>query len=363
MPLEVNQESEEEPQEESQEPRRSYFADRVIDYAKKRGKQALFRLAKAGLSRATLAALLSNPIGWVIIVVVIVAIILVIIGIVAFVLPSLKGYFGQKAVPEINLNLYSDKVLLQKFLSYAGDARSRAQILVTQGEEFKKELERVKNQIESLPIDQTKKEEAGKKIDSALDLVSQIILLPTAARQKAAQEKIAQIERLLKEVQTITGVGADWDPIACPQILETKGITILRSNDQEGFRTGKIESKRLTGHIVSLDGRICRLLLEFARNNVLPITVSTVVGGHKQFATGGRQSRHWTGHAIDIGNEEIGAKLMPWIISNSSTLQTKDLMPRQVIGPTRFAQWAVDKGKNRPGFTDAEHQNHIHIGF
>jgi hypothetical protein len=135
-------------------------------------------------------------------------------------------------------------------------------------------------------------------------------------------------------------------------------VSFDQTNDRDGMLAGG-EIVRMDGVKITVDNRVCQLINTLVDNG-FHIRVSSIVGHHSQYSSSGNESRHWTGHALDIGNEELCSTLEPWIVQN---LSGNELMPRQVIGPTRCSDWAVNQGQRSPGFYVEGHEDHIHIGF
>ena len=107
-----------------------------------------------------------------------------------------------------------------------------------------------------------------------------------------------------------------------------------------------------------VDPRISQVLLAAAASQPLAITVFQT--GHPYYVAGtDRASNHSFGRAVDIGS--VGGEL----VSPSNELARALVLAigrlPEAIRPTEIGSpWAIDE----PGyFTDADHQDHLHLGF
>jgi hypothetical protein len=127
-------------------------------------------------------------------------------------------------------------------------------------------------------------------------------------------------------------------------VLKDSSIT-LDANGREDFTTGR------------MDPRVGALLLRLAEKHKL--TLSTTTSDHAQFTAGGSTSNHWYGRAFDIAtvDGEIvrpGSGAARQLAAELARLDAS-IRPSEIGSP-----WSIPG----PGyFTDAAHQNHIHIGF
>ena len=89
------------------------------------------------------------------------------------------------------------------------------------------------------------------------------------------------------------------------------------------------------------------------------ITVSCMCSDHSKFTAGGSVSNHFFGRGVDIAaiDGEIvgpGSAIAREVASELSSLDP-NIRPNEIGSP-----WAI----SGPGyFTDAAHQNHLHLGF
>src|SRR3954471_10969601 len=106
-----------------------------------------------------------------------------------------------------------------------------------------------------------------------------------------------------------------------------------------------------------IDPRVVAVLGELARDH--RITVSAMCSDHPKLTTGGSISNHYYGRAVDIatidgqpvGPGNAAAKAIAVALSRLDP----SVRPTEIGSP-----WSL------PGaayFTDAEHQNHLHVGF
>jgi hypothetical protein len=205
---------------------------------------------------------------------------------------------------------------------------------------------------------------------------------PTVAKQNAVKfmADSAALETLMA---TITGnasgtASVDDSPADlsfCAKLLnEPDKVKIAQPNDKEGLKTGKITRKDHV--VVDLDPKVCKFVSTLVDNGIYPLTLTSLVGNHDQavHSAKGNQSRHWTGHAVDIGEPRggvsVAAKVMPWVIANQAKLNEASIMPRQVIGPVKsvsdgknYSGLEINGGKPAPGFYLKDHDNHVHIGY
>ena len=106
-----------------------------------------------------------------------------------------------------------------------------------------------------------------------------------------------------------------------------------------------------------IDPRVVAVLTKLSQEH--KITVSCMCSDHSKFTAGGSISNHFYGRGLDIASidGEIvgpGSPLAREVASELSTLDAK-YRPNEIGSP-----FAI----NGPGyFTDAAHQNHLHVGF
>jgi hypothetical protein len=111
---------------------------------------------------------------------------------------------------------------------------------------------------------------------------------------------------------------------------------------------------------VNIDPRICGITKVLLANVHVPLEVSAVVSTHFSHGAG---SEHWTGKAIDFGNEAVAPQVMAWINQNESSLKSQGLWPDQLFGPeSTTLPYGLMGGNHYHKFV-AGHNNHFHIGF
>src|SRR3954453_22073908 len=106
-----------------------------------------------------------------------------------------------------------------------------------------------------------------------------------------------------------------------------------------------------------IDPRVVAVLSDLARDH--RITVSAMCSDHPKLTTGGSVSNHYYGRAVDIatiGGQPVGpGNAAAKAIAVALSRLDPSVRPTEIGSP-----WAL------PGaayFTDAEHQNHLHIGY
>ena len=127
-------------------------------------------------------------------------------------------------------------------------------------------------------------------------------------------------------------------------VLKNSHIT-LDANGKEDFTKGR------------MDPRIGALLLRLAEKHEL--TLSSTTSDHPEGTAGGSTSNHWFGRALDIATVD-GEIVRP---GSGAARKLAEELGRldDSIRPTEIGSpWAIDV----PGsFSDADHQDHIHIAF
>ena len=140
-----------------------------------------------------------------------------------------------------------------------------------------------------------------------------------------------------------TGTGGPPSPEALA-LLENKNV-VLDSVGIADIKAGRI------------DPRVIGVLTKLSQEH--KITVSCMCSDHSKFTSGGSVSNHHFGRGLDIAaidGETVGpgSTIAREVASELSSLHP-DIRPNEIGSP-----WAI----SGPGyFTDAAHQNHLHIGF
>lgn len=209
-----------------------------------------------------------------------------------------------------------------------------------------------------------------------------------AAANTAATQFMKDRDTLENFALIITGGGTanissgNPDVASCQKLANMPDkLTFDQPNDHSGFSNGKITRK--DGTPIDIDPKLCKFLDSVISSGTLqgayPIKLMSVVGHHSQYVAGhegdpNRESRHWTGHAVDIwepaNKPSVAAKLMPWVVENRGALAAGGIVPSQVIGPRKsdsdggnYTRYAVNHSQSAPGFFVPGHNNHVHVGF
>jgi hypothetical protein len=142
--------------------------------------------------------------------------------------------------------------------------------------------------------------------------------------------------------------GFEWaKPRLGERLLNDKRVTIY-----DGGR-GDIEAGRIDVRVLALVG--------FLADTYGGVSVSCLESGHRLYARPGVVSAHIYGLAVDIaavGDTSILGHQAPGGITEETVrsilLLPSELRPRQVISLL---------GLGGPSFAQADHYNHIHVGF
>jgi hypothetical protein len=161
--------------------------------------------------------------------------------------------------------------------------------------------------------------------------------------------------------------------------LVTKGkISFSHANDRSGVMlSGSV--LRTDGSLVSIDPAIVSFLVWAGRQ--WKLNISSMLGSHDQYVKDShppRESRHWTGHAIDIN--EIGHSVSGIVQSPATTPAVKEFMravgmlspsfiPNQLIcngcgqEDATVQELQLDNGNPKSGHWVDGHIDHVHVGF
>jgi hypothetical protein len=138
----------------------------------------------------------------------------------------------------------------------------------------------------------------------------------------------------------------------CVDVAKDERVTFQPTSDGEDLKRSLMFG-RSNGHM--LDLRICGLLDTFLKNGIHPLDISSLAGQHH--ADG---SLHYSGRAIDFGNETLAPELLRWVAANQKNLQQLELMPKRIITSPELkkkyktARWVSGR---------ADHRTHFHIEF
>jgi len=224
---EENETSEENPQEDEEEEEedtdyarraqewRTRLARKRFGTAQKKGWGQTASNAITTKTQATKAALqgaltaartaivaTATSVGWPALILVAILILVVIIAIVFWAYwAGLGKYTGQTPYRQITPKTITE------LLAYNGDPAAIRKLIVEKGDQLIAEFTDVKSQIDKVPnTEKAKKEEAKKKIDEMIVLITQAKALlggETGQLSTAAQEKIKQIQEKIEEIKKI----------------------------------------------------------------------------------------------------------------------------------------------------------------
>lgn len=136
-----------------------------------------------------------------------------------------------------------------------------------------------------------------------------------------------------------------------------RGLQVTEANDREGLPQGKI--LRSDGTMVNVSPSVCRILVNLTDDGLSP-RATCVVCNHTQFVkNSNRESRHWTGQAVDLGNN---CEIARYLFERRRTYRIGDLITGACPDynmdngqPVPWSYWDID--------TQRGHMNHIHVGF
>lgn len=115
--------------------------------------------------------------------------------------------------------------------------------------------------------------------------------------------------------------------------------------------------KDIDSGIASTD--LIRLMLAIVEKANIIIRPSVIKTGHNDCTNGGGTSNHFSGNAVDIGNEEVAPQLVPWLTTNSAALGINEL----IINPVPAGGSTLSQGKPHTYNTATmnDHKDHIHV--
>lgn len=166
------------------------------------------------------------------------------------------------------------------------------------------------------------------------------------------------------------------------QYIDEGKLSFGASNDLEGLTNGTGQILRMDGTVVDVDTQVLRSYV-YLVDQGFSFYVSCLVCSHNKYSSSGNVSRHWDGHASDIGTingldvinpaaKEVTIKFMQSL--NTLADQGSDLTPDQVLcnGNGRVDPevdgLSMNDGRLWPGFTlqyvnAGDHQDHVHVGY
>lgn len=104
---------------------------------------------------------------------------------------------------------------------------------------------------------------------------------------------------------------------------------------------------------------LVRLMLAIVEKANVVIRPSVIKTGHNDCTNSGRTSNHFSGNAVDIGNEDVAPQLVPWLTANSAALGINELIINPV--PARGATLYQGKPHQYDTPTMNDHRDHIHV--
>lgn len=160
------------------------------------------------------------------------------------------------------------------------------------------------------------------------------------------------------------------------RLVTNNSVTFDHSNDRQGLMlSDQIVRKDKT--LVTVDPAIIAFLA-WAGNNFGPIRVGSLVGTHPQYVDGSnntRESRHWTGHAVDIASisgkrvDDGTAKEAVRAFMTAVGALQESIRPNQQIcngcgrEDTEIQTLQLDAGLPKGGHWVSDHIDHVHIGY
>lgn len=158
------------------------------------------------------------------------------------------------------------------------------------------------------------------------------------------------------------------------RLIDNGQLKFDHENDRSGLRLGRAVL-RSDGTNVEIDPAVIQFIA-WAADNFAPLRVSSLIGSHSRLVAGSnRESRHWTGHALDIGS--ISGKRVddstatPAVQAfmravNALPLQTR---PNQQIcngcgaNDVEVQALQIDNKQPKGGVWVSDHTDHVHIGY
>ena len=106
-----------------------------------------------------------------------------------------------------------------------------------------------------------------------------------------------------------------------------------------------------------VDPRVVSMLTALTQEH--KIGLSVMITGHDQFTSGGSVSNHFVGRGLDVATVD-GEIVRPNSIASRELAETLTELPESIRPTEVGTPWSI----NAPGFfTDAAHQDHLHIAF
>lgn len=177
-----------------------------------------------------------------------------------------------------------------------------------------------------------------------------------------------------------TGVGTITVPVvpaealgALRDLINDGSVTFDHSNDRQGLLMSS-SILRGDGVLVGIDPTLIQFIV-WAGQNFPTIRVSSLIGSHSQNVAGSnRESRHWTGHAADLGSirsERVDSSRSRTAVIAFMTEVGKllGLTPNQMIcngcgiEDSTVQALQLDNHQPKGGHWVSDHTDHVHIGY
>lgn len=167
------------------------------------------------------------------------------------------------------------------------------------------------------------------------------------------------------------------------QAINNGTISIAHPNDAQGLKSeqgviiGNVENSSARTTISTEILKCIVALIEYCEPKNWNFEITCIVGTHYRFSKSGRQSRHWTGHGLDIF--AINGKQLLDVSAKTETIQFMQLLnnltpkPNQIImygngkADSEVNQYELNGNIRGPEGYDSGthngHDDHIHIGY
>lgn len=150
--------------------------------------------------------------------------------------------------------------------------------------------------------------------------------------------------------------GSGGEAPGCPGVSRAELNRRLLTNPLWRPQSGRPTQDVQNG--IAKDQLVC-LMVQIVEEVKVPLSPSVIKTGHSTCSSSGYTSNHFSGLAVDIGNEEIAPQLIPWITANIQKLGIDELIFSPVPPGTQTlkhgAPFQYDSGLL------AAHTNHIHV--
>jgi hypothetical protein len=175
---------------------------------------------------------------------------------------------------------------------------------------------------------------------------------PAAQYRGRYAEQLANAESLLRASSPLPGVGAGAFGTSL-----TGGASALADSLLQDSRVSLPAAAQADVQSGAIDSRVIAVLLDESQRYTLGISVMKT--GHSEYTTSGYVSNHYYGRAVDVAIVN-GVPVSPSNSAAHDLVLSLDQLPPEIRPDEIGSPW-LPPG---PGyFTNAEHQNHVHIGF